>query len=113
MSELSESKLAALEAARNARRTAQPRTAPEGYRGVPHFLADVREVVNSRARGISELAAFLQVGGRSVRRWIDGDKLPMQRTIAAMAIWVASVKRRDAELARSQEQARKARALKF
>ena len=85
-SQPSPAKLAALAAARAARDCAAPRTAPEGWRSVEHLLDDTREYVG-RFGLTMELARYLGVGEKSVRRWLKREKLPQQPTLDAIANW--------------------------
>ena len=86
--------LAALAAAREKRASAAPRTAPEGYRSVEHFLDDVREYVGRQYGRSAELAHYLNVGTKTVSRWLHREKLPMQPTIDAIAGWRRSQSKR-------------------
>jgi hypothetical protein len=86
MSERTPAQLAALEAARQKRVAANPRTTPEGYRSVEHFLDDLREYLG-RYGLTNELARYLRVNESSVRKWIKREKIPLQPTIDAMHQW--------------------------
>lgn len=79
--------LAALAAARAKRTSAAPRIAPAGYRSVEHFLDDTREYVGRQYGRSAELARYLNVGTKTVSRWLSREKLPMQPTIDAIAGW--------------------------
>lgn len=85
---LSPAKQAALETARAARAIAAARNTPEGYRSLDHFLDTVRERCGRRYGGTADLAQYLNVDESSVRRWIKGQKRPLQKTIDAMAVWL-------------------------
>jgi hypothetical protein len=90
--EVSPKKLKALKAARQKRATAQPRTAPEGYRSVEHFLDSAREFVGRRPGATMELARYLRVNESSIRRWLKREKLPLQPTLEAIAHWLTTAK---------------------
>ena len=90
--ELSDKELDALAAARSKRAIATERTAPEGYRSVEHFLDVCREFVG-RTNSTTSLAAYLDTNPRSVRKWLNKERIPLQDTLNGMATWLAGRKR--------------------
>lgn len=89
---LSPAKLAALQAAREKRRIASARTAPPGYGSAEHLLETAREYCGAHLGSYNRLAAHLGVDESSVRRWLKREKMPLQRTLDAIALWLSSRK---------------------
>lgn len=90
--ERSPAQLDALASAREKRAIAKQRTAPEGWRSVDHLMLDTREYcakysIPGHSSELRALATYLRVGESSVRRWLNGEKTPLQPTIAAIAQW--------------------------
>lgn len=84
--------LAALAKARKKRGSAAPRMAPEGWRSVQHLMTDTREYcarkcVPGHHSELRSLANYLGVNESSVRRWLSGEKTPMQKNIDSIAQW--------------------------
>ena len=80
--------LASLARARAMRLTARKRRAPDGYRTVDHFVMTLRDFCGQRRGSVVQLAAHLDVDESSVRRWLRGAKVPMQRTLDSMEQWL-------------------------
>jgi hypothetical protein len=84
---LTSAKLAALAVARSKRKQAtDPLMPPDGWRSAEHLLDDTREYL-SRWKLTVELADYLGVDEKSVRRWVKREKLPRQDTLNAIAQW--------------------------
>jgi len=66
------------------------RIAPDGFRGVDHFLDSLAELVNQRYGGQADLANYLAANTKSVSRWLRRQQIPQQETRDAMAKYYAS-----------------------
>lgn len=88
---LSPAKLAALAAAREKRKIAAARTAPEGWRSPDHLLIDTREFCAGHhlhsSSGLTALARYLGASESHTRRWLSLEKMPMQPTLELIAQW--------------------------
>ena len=78
----------ALALARLRRQIAAERTIPGGYRSLDHLMRCAEDQAKRVRGGHANLARYLRVDERTVRRWLKLEKKPLNPTLEAIAAWM-------------------------